>query len=80
MAPFSKLAFITATFLVTTFAIPSAWATEPPTVPRLRIAACPTWDTASVSSGHPATTAAERCRVAWRVNAPIRRLPCEMSR
>jgi hypothetical protein len=30
MAPFSKLAFITATFLVTTFAIPSAWATEPP--------------------------------------------------
>jgi len=30
MAPFSKLAFITATFLVTTFAIPSTWATEPP--------------------------------------------------
>ncbi len=30
MTRFSKLAFITATFLVTTFAIPSAWATDPP--------------------------------------------------
>ena len=55
----------------------SAWATEPPTVPRLRIAGWATWRTAWASSGQPSATTAERSIVACRVSAPIRSVPSE---
>ena len=58
----------------------SAWATDPPTVPRLRIAGWATWRTAWMSSGHPRATTRERSSVACRVSAPMRSAPSERRR
>ena len=48
---------------------------EPPTVPRLRVAGCPTCRSAAVSRGARSLATAERRASAWRVVAPIRRAP-----
>ena len=53
----------------------SACATEPPTVPRARVAAWPTWRTAWASSGQCRATSGERSSAAWRTVAPIRSVP-----
>ena len=53
----------------------SACATEPPTVPRVRICGWATSRTAWRSSGQRAATSRERSSAAWRVSAPIRSGP-----
>src|ERR687898_909418 len=49
----------------------SACATDPPTVPRLRICVCPTRRTALCNSGHLPRTSSERSSATWRVIVPI---------
>ncbi|MEA2407641.1 MAG: hypothetical protein QOE69_1760 [Thermoleophilaceae bacterium] len=53
----------------------SAWAMEPPTVPRLRIAAWAMWPTASASSGQLAAIEPSCSTVRCVVSAPILSAP-----
>ena len=53
----------------------SAWATLPPAVPRLRIAGCPMYGSASASSGDAWATAGSCSSSANVVSAPMRRPP-----
>src|SRR5579859_8141215 len=53
----------------------SACATDPPTVPRLRICACPTQPIASCRSGHDSAITFERSTSACRVMAPTTSVP-----
>ena len=57
----------------------SAWAIEPPTVPRLRIWKCPMWGSARATSRASAETVASCSAVDWRTRAPIRTCPFERS-
>ena len=53
----------------------SAWASDPPIVPRLRIWKCPISGVARASSGTASATSAEDSIVAWVVPAPIQMDP-----
>ena len=51
----------------------SAWAIEPPTVPRLRVTKWPTNGSASATSGSRSRTSCESPAAAWRASAPTGR-------